>query len=106
MKIDFDNILSQTDRPKRTLWFWICHPLVALSLHLDETVFKPETEEQKIAKLMRDAQQQAEEHARVIRDHMFAQHLARSNIKALEDWNHGRNLLCDQGRGSTEGLTT
>ncbi len=75
-------------------WHTVLHPFQAIGALLDRTVFRLKTEEEKIAELYDHARGQAEQAARVIRDHMFTEHMARAKIRALEDWNHQRDLLC------------
>lgn len=86
-----------TDKRKynRTWKTWIFHPLVSLCSLMDEKLFPETTEEQKIETLLEAATLEAEQAAKTIRDHMFVQHMARAKIQALESWNHGSNLLCD-----------
>ena len=92
-----------------SFWNNVFHPIDAMSRFLDEKVFKTKTEEEIVAEHMQEAQREAKQAARVIRDHMFTEHMARARIKALEDWNHQRNLHCTvrdapSGRAGHEGL--
>lgn len=94
-------MIQKNDQTELTLWYCIRHPLVSLAIKLDETVFKSRSEEEIIAEQMRAATREAEQAAKVIRDHLFTQHMARSRIKALEDWNANRNLLCDHANNQS-----
>lgn len=79
----------------RTWKTWIFNPFLSISSWLDERVFPDKTESQRVQELMEAATLEAEQAAKTIRDHMFTQHMARARIQALENWNHGTNLLCD-----------
>lgn len=74
---------------------WMFRPLSSVCILLDKTVFAVKPEEQIIEEQLSAALREAEQAARSIRDHMFTQHMARARIQALENWNHGANLLCD-----------
>jgi hypothetical protein len=79
---------------KRTIWQIIMHPFDSLGRWADEHLFKAKVEAEILAEEMEKAQSEAQSAARVIRDHMYHEHIARAKIKALEDWNHQQNLLC------------
>jgi hypothetical protein len=88
----------------KTVWQIIMHPFDSMGRWADERLFKGKTEGEILAEEMEKAQREAQGAARVIRDHMYHEHMARARIKALEDWNHQRNLLCTvQSVPPTEG---